>query len=124
EITGARVLAEFGDDPTRYVSAKARKNYAGTSPITRAPDKSHTVQARYVRNNRLADALQAQAFAALRSPGARHYYDKQRAREAGYNPALRQLGNRLVGILHGCLKTRTTYDEATAWSHHTHTPAA
>jgi hypothetical protein len=61
-----------------------------------------------VRNNRLADALQRQAFSALRaSPGARSYYDKQRAREASYNPALRQLGNRLVGILHGCLKTRT-----------------
>ncbi len=58
------------------------------------------------------------------SAGARRYYDKQRAREAGYNPALRQLGNRLVGILHGCLKTRAHYDEATAWSHHTHTPAA
>src|SRR5581483_80998 len=124
-ITGARVLAEFGDDPTRYASAKARKNYAGTSPITRASGKSHTVQARYVRNNRLADALQTQAFSALRaSPGARRYYDKQRAREAGYNPALRQVGNRLVGILHGCLKTRTLYDEATAWSHHSHTPAA
>lgn len=121
EITGARVLAEFGDDPTRYASAKARKNYAGTSPVTRASGKSHTVQARFVRNNRLADALQSQAFSALRaSPGARHYYDKQRAREAGYNPALRQLGNRLVGILHGCLKTRTRYDEATAWSHHAH----
>ncbi|WP_413754684.1 IS110 family transposase [Streptomyces sp. R-74717] len=125
EITGARVLAEFGDDPNRYVSAKARKNYAGTSPVTRASGKSHTVQARYVRNNRLADALQAQAFSALRnSPGARRYYDKQRAREVGYNPALRQLGNRLVGILHGCLKTRTRYDEATAWSHHADLHAA
>lgn len=125
EITGARVLAEFGDDPTRYASAKARKNYAGTSPVTRASGKSHTVQARYVRNNRLADALQRQAFAALTvSPGARRYYDRQRSREVGYNPALRQLGNRLVGILHGCLKTRTPYDEATAWSHHTHLQAS
>ncbi|WP_326816197.1 IS110 family transposase [Streptomyces sp. NBC_01762] len=125
EITGARVLAEFGDDPNRYASAKARKHYAGTSPVTRASGKSHTVQARYVRNNRLADALQVQAFSALRnSPGARRYYDKQRARDVGYNPALRQLGNRLVGILHGCLKARTRYDEATAWSHHAHLHAA
>lgn len=124
-ITGARVLAEFGDDPTRYASAKARKNYAGTSPITRASGKSRSVQARYVRNNRLADALQAQAFSALNaSLGARRYYDKQRGRDVDYNPALRQLGNRLVGILHGCLKTRTLYDEATAWSHHTHLHAA
>ncbi|MGW6413246.1 transposase [Streptomyces vinaceus] len=95
EITGARVLAEAGDDPTRYASAKARKNYAGTSPVTRASGKSQTVQARHVRNNRLAAALQLQAFSALRgSPGARRYYDKQRAREAGYNPALRQVDNR------------------------------
>ncbi|MFF0451635.1 IS110 family transposase [Streptomyces sp. NPDC004609] len=119
EITGARVLAEFGDDPTRYASAKARKNYAGTSPITRASGKTRTVQARFVRNNRLADALQRQAFCALQnSPGARRHYDKQRARDLDYNPALRQLGNRFVGILHGCLKTRTHYDEATAWAHH------
>ncbi|MGI5133461.1 IS110 family transposase [Streptomyces sp. CA-106110] len=125
QITGARVLAEFGDDPTRYASAKARKNYAGISPITRASGKSHTVQARYVRNNRLADALQAQAFSALRAaPGARRSYDKQRAREADYNPALRQFGNRLVGILHGCLKTRSLYDEATAWSHYAQPHAA
>lgn len=121
EIVGARVLAEFGDDPTRYTSAKARKNYAGTSPITRASGKVRTVQARYVRNNRLADALQRQAFCSLqKSPGARRYYDKQRARDLDYNPALRQVGNRLVGILHGCLKTRTRYDEATAWAHHAH----
>jgi transposase len=125
EITGARVLAEFGDDPTRYASAKARKNYAGTSPITRASGKVHTVQARFVRNNRLADALQRQAFCALQnSPGARRYYDKQRARDLDYNPALRQLGNRLVGILHGCLKTRTLYSEATAWAHHANLAAA
>ncbi|MGW7049526.1 transposase [Streptomyces avermitilis] len=125
EITGARVLAKFGDDPTRYSSAKARKNYPGTGPITRASGKSHTVQARYVRDNRLADALLRQAFSALRaSPGARRYYDKQRAREAGYTSALRQVGNRLLSVLHGCFKTRTLYDEATAWSHHAPPQAA
>jgi transposase len=125
EITGARVLAEFGDDSTRYTTAKARKNYAGTSPITRASGRTHAVHARHARNDRLADALHRQAFSAINtSPGARRYYDKQRARDAGYNPALRQLGNRLVGILHGCLKTRTLYDETTAWSHHAALAAA
>jgi transposase len=115
-VLGARVLAESGDDPSRYASAKARKNYAGTSPITRASGKKKTVAARYVRNDRLIDALMAQAFTALHaSPGARACYDRQRARGAGHNPALRQLANRLTGILHGCLKTRTLYDEATAW---------
>jgi transposase len=115
-VLGARVLAESGDDPARYASAKARKNYAGTSPITRASGKRKVVAARYVHNDRLIDALMTQAFSALRaSPGARAYYDHQRARGARHNPALRQLANRLTGILHGCLKTRTLYDEATAW---------
>lgn len=119
-ILGARVLAEFGDDPNRYADAKARKNYAGTSPITRQSGKKKTVLARYVHNDRLLDALGRQAFATLRSsPGARAYYNKQRARGLGHNAALRQLANRLVGILHGCLKTDTTYDETTAWNHHT-----
>jgi len=118
-VLGARVLAEFGDARDRYASAKARKNYAGTSPITRASGKKKTVAARFVHNDRLVDALMTQAFASLRnSPGARAYYDRQRNRGADYNAALRQLANRLVGILHGCLKTGTPYDETTAWSHH------
>jgi len=124
-VLGARVLAEFGDDPSRYVGARARKNYAGTSPITRASGKKKVVLARYVRNNRLADTLHHQAFSALSgSPGARAYYDALRERDISYNAALRQLGNRLVGILHGCLKTHTRYDEATAWNKYAEQAAA
>jgi len=124
-ICGARVLAEFGDDPYRYTSPKARKNYAATSPITRASGKKKVALARFVHNDRLVDALMSQALSALTaSPGARAYYDKQRARGAGHNPALRQLANRLVGILHGCLKTGTLYNETTAWQHQTQTLAA
>ena len=101
-ITGARVLGEFGDDPHRYASAKARRNYAGTSPITRASGKKKIVAARFVRNDRLIDALMIQAFAALRvSPGARAFYDAQRAKGLEHNEALRRLASRLVGILHG-----------------------
>ena len=121
-ITGARVLGEFGDDPDRYTDARSRKNYAGTSPITRASGKKKTVLARYVHNDRLLDALHRQALSALTgSPGARAYYEGLRARGVRHNAALRQLANRLVGILHGCLKTGTLYDEAKAWAHHTST---
>jgi transposase len=124
-VLGARVLAEFGDDPDRYTDAKSRKNYAGTSPITRASGKKKTVMARYVHNDRLIDALMTQAFSTLNaSPGARAYYDQLKARGTGHHAALRQLANRLVGILHGCLKTRTCYDEATAWSHRVEQAAA
>ncbi|WP_026417034.1 IS110 family transposase [Actinomadura oligospora] len=118
-VLAARVLAEFGDDPQRYATAKARRNYAGTSPITRASGKKKVVLARYVHNDRLVDALDAQAFTALQtSPGARAYYDRLRARDVYHHAALRQVANRLVGILHGCLKTGTLYNETTAWSHH------
>ena len=115
-VLGARVLGEFGDDPGRYASGKARKNYAATSPITRASGKKKVVAARFIRNDRLTDALMAQALSAISvSPGARALYDAERDRGTEHNPALRKLANRLVGILHGCLKTRTTYDEAIAW---------
>jgi transposase len=119
-ILAARVLGEFGDDQNRYVDAKARKSYAGTAPITRSSGTKKIVLARYARNRRLGDALQQWAFCALRgSPGARAYYQQLRARNIGHQAALRQVANRLVGILHGCLKTHTPYDEHTAWAHHT-----
>lgn len=72
-----------------------------------------------MHNDRLLDALTRQAQSALRaSPGARAYYDTLRARGVGHHAALRQLANRLVGLLHGCLKTHTPYNETTAWAHH------
>ncbi len=117
-VTGARVLGEFGDDPTRYASAKARRNYAGTSPLTVASGTRRTVRARHIRNRRLADALHWWAFNAItRSPGARALYDRRRAAGDTHSGALRVVGNRLVAVMHGCLRTRTTYDEHTAWAH-------
>jgi hypothetical protein len=125
EILGVRELGEFGDDPHRYATAKARKNYAATSPVTRQSGKKKIVMARFIRNDRLADALHRQAQSAPRaSPGARAFCDERRDRGLDHDAALRALSNRLVGILHGCLKTRTLYDEATAWSHRVKLPGA
>jgi transposase len=117
-VLAARTLGEFGDDKQRFTDSRARKNYSGQSPITRASGKKNVVSARYATNRRLGAALHAQAFAALTgSPGARTYYDALRGRKIGHHAALRQLANRLVGILHGCLKTGTVYNEDTAWQH-------
>jgi Transposase/Transposase IS116/IS110/IS902 family len=125
DITGARILGEFGDAPGRYASAKARKNYAGTSPLTIQSGKKKTVHARYIRNRHLIDALHAQALSALSaSPGARAYYDELRAHDIGHDEALRRVAGRLVGILHGCVKTGRDYDEAAAWSHRAEFPQA
>lgn len=115
-VLGARVLAEFGDDRTRYVDARARKNYAGTSPITKSSGKRRVVLARFARNEHLFDACFLWAFSSLtKSKGARIYYDLLRQRGKTHSQALRALANRLVGILHGCLHSRQLYDESIAW---------
>lgn len=123
-ILGARMLAEFGDDPTRYADAKARKNYAGTSPLTRASGTKRSVTARRARNSWLADACDRWAFASLApSPGARRYYHQLRARQQGHHAALRMLANRWVGILHACLRDRRPFHEDIAWPPSTETAA-
>jgi hypothetical protein len=117
-VLGARVLGEFGDDPNRYADAKSRRNYAGTSPVTKASGKFKVVLARNSRNKHLADAADQWAFCSLlRSPGARRYYDELRARQKTHRQATRQLANRWVGILHACLEEQVTYDENLAWKH-------
>jgi transposase len=122
-VLGARVLGEFGDDPNRYQDARSRRNYAGTSPLTKASGKKRVVAARFVRNRHLADACYQWAFCSLTaSPGARAFYDQHRAKNETHDQALRVLSNRLVGILDGCLRKRCAYDETVAWGHRS-TPA-
>jgi len=118
DVLGARVLGEFGDDPDRYATAKSRKNYAGTSPLTVSSGKKRAVLAPHVRNRRLHDAVDQWAFCSLSaSTGCRAFYDQRRATGDLHHQALRTLGNRLVGILHGCLRNHTHYHEHTAWAH-------
>ncbi len=117
-ILGARVLGEFGDDPNRYADVKSRRNYAGTSPVTRASGTKRAVTARHIRNRRLYDAIDQWAFCSItRSPGCRVFYDQHRTAGDLHHQALRALGNRLVGILHGSLRHHTPYNEHTAWAH-------
>jgi transposase len=115
-VLGARVLGEFGDAPNRFANAKARKNYATTSPVTRASGKLHLVNARRGGNRHLGNSCLRAAFSAIHaSPGVRRYYDALRRRDKTHAQAIRSVANRLVGILHGCLEKRVLYDEAIAW---------
>jgi Transposase IS116/IS110/IS902 family len=98
-IVAARVLAEFRDDPNRYADAKSRRNYAGTSPVTRASG-IHRLLASYAPHRRPNDAYYLWAFAILTSsPGARSFYDQRRPNGDTCCGALRAVANRLVG---GC----------------------
>jgi transposase len=117
-IAGARVLAETGDDRSRFADAKGLKAYAGAAPITRASGKTTAVLHRRVKNNRLADAGYTWAFAALTaSPGARAHYDRRRHAGDRHTAAQRNLLNRLLGCLHHCLATGQHYNETTAFPH-------
>jgi transposase len=124
-LTGARVLAEIGDDRSRFQDAKGLKAYAGAAPITRASGKSKSVTHRRVKNNRLAAAGYIWAFSALTaSPGARAHYDRRKDDGDRHAAAQRNLFSRLLGCLHHCLITGQHYDEATAFPARTKLPTA
>lgn len=115
-ISGARVLAEIGDDRSRFASARALKAYAGSAPVTRASGRSRAVSARVVKNQRLAGTGYMWAFAALRTPGPREHYKQRRAGGERHTSALRHLFNRLLGCLYHCLQTRQLFDSTAAFS--------
>jgi transposase len=115
-LTGARVLAEIGDDRSRFQDAKGLKAYAGAAPITRASGKTKSVTRRHIKNNRLNAAGYTWAFAALTaSPGARAHYDRRRDTGDRHAAAQRNLFGRLLGCLHRCLTTGQHYDENIAF---------
>jgi transposase len=115
-LTGARVLAEIGDDRSRFQDAKGLKAYAGAAPITRASGKTRSVTRRRVKNNRLNAAGYLWAFSALTaSPGARAHYDRRKDAGDRHAAAQRNLFGRMLGCLHHCLTTGQDYDENIAF---------
>lgn len=116
-VLAARVLAEIGDDPTRFTTAAGLRAFAGTAPVTRASGRSRYVKARKVRNKRLGDACHWWAFVTItKSAGARAHYDRRRAAGDHHNAALRNLANKLIGRLWWCLQHDETWNENTAWN--------
>jgi transposase len=123
EVSGARVLAEIGDDRSRFADARAVKAYAGSAPVTRASGRSHTVTHRRIKNDRLAAVGYTWAFMALtNSPAARAHYRRRRDHGDRHAAALRHLFNRMLGQLHHCLQTSQFYNEQLAFA--TPMPAA
>ena len=123
-ILGARVLAEFGDDPAplhQRESPQELRRHLTRSPALQARNTSCR-PATSTTTGSSTPSWPKPSPPCPASPGARAYYDQLRARGLDHHPALRQLANRLVGILHGCLKTHTPYNETTAWPQHHQTP--
>jgi transposase len=109
-LTGARVLAELGDDRSRFADARGLKAYAGSAPITIASGKSEIVRHRRVKNQRLAAAGYVWIFGALRDPAIKSHYDRRRAVGDRHPAAMRNLFNRFLGCLYHCLQTGQTFD--------------
>ncbi len=117
DSTGARVLAEIGDDRGRFVDARALKAYAGSAPITRASGKSVSITRRRIKNDRLAAAGWIWAFgAATHCESARDHYRRRKEQGDRHAAAQRHLFNKLLGQLHYCLQHRHTFDEAKAFA--------
>ncbi|WP_406227699.1 IS110 family transposase [Streptomyces anthocyanicus] len=115
-LSGARVLAEIGDDRTRFADARGLKAYAGAAPVTRASGKSVSVVARRVKNQRLAGVGYMWAFSAMaHSDGARAHYDRRRQAGDRHTAAQRNLFNRMIGCLHHRLTHRVPFNEAVAF---------
>jgi transposase len=116
EISGAIVLAEIGDDRSRFVDDRALQAFAGSAPVTRASGKSRTVTRRRTKNNRLAAVGYSWAFTAAARPSpAREHYLRRRDRGDGHPAALRHLFNKMLGQLHYCLFTGQLYNPAEAF---------
>jgi transposase len=117
DSTGARVLAEIGDDRARFADARALKAYAGSAPITRASGRSISVTHRHIKNNRLANVGWLWAFsAASRHEPARPHYRQRREHGDRHAAATRNLFNKLLGQLYYCLQRHQTFEEGKAFS--------
>ncbi|MFJ9371687.1 IS110 family transposase [Nocardia sp. NPDC101769] len=116
DLTGARVLAEIGDDRTRFATDRALKAYAGSAPVTRASGKSISITHRRIKNDRLAAAGWIWAFAAAVNQGpAREHYQRRRAAGSRHTAALRHLFNKMLGQLHHCLQSGQKFDPSKAF---------
>ena len=116
DSTGARVLAEIGDDRVRFADARALKAYAGSAPVTRASGRSLSVTHRHIKNNRLANVGWMWAFtAASNCEPARQHYRQRREHGDRHAAANCNLFNKLLGQLYYCLQHHQRFDEATAF---------
>jgi transposase len=111
-LTGPRLLAEIGDDLTRFATGRGLRAYAGVAPRTWASGTSTQITHRWICNRTLKVTCHRWAFSSLtRSPGARALYDHRRDHGDTYSGALRRVAGRLLSGLHHCLTTGGLYDE-------------
>jgi transposase len=107
--TGARILAEIGDG-SAFANGSKLAAYAGLAPVTRQSGKTLNGEAQSRRgNHRLKNAMFLAAFASLRDPASKTFYDRKRAEGKRHNAALICLARRRCDVILAMLRTRQPY---------------
>ena len=107
--TGARILAEIGDG-SGFASGAKLAAYAGLAPVTRQSGTSLNAETRSRRgNHRLKNAMFLAAFASLRDPASKAFYDRKRAEGKRHNAALICLARRRCDVILAMLRNRKPY---------------
>jgi len=107
--TGSRILAEIGDG-SRFANGSKLASYAGLAPVTRQSGSSINGESRSRRgNHRLKNALFLSAFASLRAPESRAFYDRKRAEGKKHNAAVICLARRRCDVILAMLRTNQHY---------------
>lgn len=107
--TGARILAEIGDG-TRFANGSKLASYAGLAPVTRQSGTSIRGESQSRRgNHRLKNAMFLAAFASLRSPDSKAFYDRKRAEGKKHNAAVICLARRRCDVILAMLRNLEPY---------------
>jgi transposase len=107
--TAARILVEISG--RQFATAGHLAAYAGLAPVTRRSGTSIRGEHSSRRGNRrLKRAFYLSAFAALRDPASRAYYDRKRAERKSHQHALVALARRRCDVLFAMLRDQTPYN--------------
>jgi transposase len=109
-----RLLAEWGEDRSRYADAASVQTLAGTAPVPFASGNYAKAHKRFACVKPLRNALYQFAWQSTRQePWAREYYQRKRAEGKSHSMAVRALANMWVRIIYRMWVNKTSYQTAT-----------
>ena len=113
KVNAAQILAELGDDPSRFPTEAQLAAEAGVAPVTYASGKHRGVVFRFACNKRLRRALTGFAANSRHaSPWARRIYAEARARGCDHPHAVRILARAWIRVLWKAWSDGLPYDPA------------
>ncbi len=112
-VTAARLVAEIGDDRSRYPTRESLAADAGMAPVARESGKRKVAAFRWACDKRLRDAVACLANSTRHThPWARSVYLDARARGLEHAHAIRVLGRAWLRVLWRCWQDGVPYDPA------------